>query len=172
MQIRNILRAIILVVLSLLITLPSVVYGVIPYFLMPVAWFVCLLIHRPVFSLTAGIIALKLSTVVLLVIIPSVLYYFDNKTLALIYFSWIGVYLLIRIYSGVHAREVVFIKNWKQLDAYGLTQTKYNSVVTIVMLVLTALPLVFGDYFNSKGLFWVIVMLAAIAWCISPFEKK
>jgi len=100
-----------------------------------------LFIGRPVFSYKARVIILKLSTIFLLLLVPVILYLYVWELLGWIFFVWVAIYFLIRIYSGVHKKEKVVIEAWKQLEVleekYKRTYTKYNVSITFITIVLS-----------------------------------
>jgi hypothetical protein len=171
--IKVVLYIIGIVIVLFLVTLPSLVYGIVPYFLAPVAWLIRLLLHRTVFSYKTGVLSLRLSTIVLLVIVPSILYLYVSQPLGWAFFAWMGLYLLIRIYSGVHGKEREAIHAWKHLDA--LTQNTYtrdNLVITFITIILNAAALASGYYFGKAQGLWIGVTISVVIWCISPFTRK
>jgi len=157
-------------------TLPSIVYGITPYFLLPLGWLIRFFVGRPILSYKAGIIALKLSTVVLLVVVPSVLYIYVWKPLGWAFFAWMGLYLIIRLYSETHAKESDAIDAWKHLDAlvakHERTYTKFNPVLTIITVVLSIAAPILGYYLGKEQGLWFGVAVSAIIWCISPFARE
>jgi hypothetical protein len=171
--VKVILYIIVGIVTFILVTLPSIVYGIIPYFLIPIAWLIRLLLHRTVFSYKTGIVALRLSTIVLLVIIPSAFYLYVSKPLGWIFFAWMASYLVIRIYSGVHRKEGEAINAWKKLDALAQdTYTKDNLVTAIITIILNLAALACGYYLGKAQGLWIGAAIAIILWCISPYANK
>ena len=75
-----------IIVTVILVTIPSLIYGVFSWLLMPIVWLLRLFIGRPVFSYTIGIMALKLDTVVVLLILPAILFVLISKPLGVIFF--------------------------------------------------------------------------------------
>jgi hypothetical protein len=132
--------------------------------------------HQPPFAYTTGLIAMKLSTISLLVVVPSVLYLYTWKPVGLIFFAWIGLYLLLRIYSGVHEREKLTMDAWKQLQAIEdknkHTYVKRNLTVFGITLVLTVIALWVGYIVGGKLGFWIGVAISSVVWLISPYETK
>jgi len=147
-MVRNVIYFLVRVILFFLITVPSLIYGITPHLLLPVGWIIRLFIGRPVLSYTTGVIVLKLSTIFLLLIVPTVLYLYIWEPLGWAFFIWIGLYLLSRIFSGEHEKERVIIEAAKHLDAleekYKHTYIKYNPIVTIITMFLSSASLVAG----------------------------
>ena len=109
-MIRTIIYILVRFILFFLITIPSLVYGISAWLLVPIGWLIRLSIGRPVFSYLTGVIVLKLDTIFLLLIVPTILFLFAWKPLGVIFFLWMASYLLIRIYSGVHGKEKIAIE--------------------------------------------------------------
>lgn len=175
-MIRIIIYFLIRLILFFLVTVPSLIYGISPYLLIPVGWLIRLFIGRPVFSCTTGIIVLKLSTIFLLLIVPTVLYLYVWEPLGWIFFIWMGLYLLIRIYSGVHEKEKVVVEAAKHLDAleekYKHTYIKYNPIVTIMTIILNVASPVAGYYFGGEKGLWIGIAISIVIWCLSPFARE
>jgi len=165
-----------LFIVVFLVTVPSLIYGISGWLLMPVGWLVRLFIGRPVFSYKAGVIVLKLSTIFLLLVVPAILYLYVWEPSGLIFFCWMGFYLLIRIYSGVHKRERTAFEALKQLDAlerkYKHTHTKYNPSITIVTIVLNVAAPVAGYYLGGEKGLWIGIAISAVVWILSPFARE
>jgi len=175
-MIRNVMHFLTRVILFFLITVPSLIYGISPHLLIPVGWLIRLFIGRPVFSYTTGVIVLKLSTILLLLIVPTVLYLYVGELLGWIFFIWIGLYLLIRIYSGVHEKEKVVIEAAKHLDdleeKYKHRYIKYNPIVTIITIILSVASPVAGYYFGGEKGLWIGIAVSIVIWCLSPFARE
>lgn len=163
-------------ILFFLVTLPSLIYGIFPWFLIPVGWLIRLFIGRPILSYKAGVIALKLSTIILLVVVPTILYLYLWAPLSWIFFAWMVLYLVIRIYSGEHEKERAVVEDWKHFDAlerkYERTYTKYNLIITFVTLILNVASLTGGYYLGGEKGLWIGVAISAVIWCLSPFAKE
>ena len=176
MRIRVIIYFLVRLVLFFLVTVPSLIYGVSAWLLVPVAWLIRLSIGRPIFSYTAGIIALKLDTIFVLLVVPTVLSLFIWKPLGVVFFVWMASYLLIRIYSGVHEKERVAIESWKHLDAlekkFERTYVKYNMTVTVVTIFMSLAAPVTGYYFGDEKGLWIGVALSVLIWWLSPFARE
>ncbi|GAI26988.1 unnamed protein product, partial [marine sediment metagenome] len=69
-MIRTIIYILVRFILFFLITIPSLVYGISAWLLVPIGWLIRLSIGRPVFSYLTGVIVLKLDTIFLLLIVP------------------------------------------------------------------------------------------------------
>jgi hypothetical protein len=175
-MLRMILYILTRFILFFLVSLPSLIYGIFPWFLIPLGWLIRLFIGRPILSYKAGVIALKLSTIILLVVVPTILYLYLWEPLGWIFFSWMALYLVIRIYSGVHEKERVVIEAWKHLDAlerkYERTYTKYNLIITLVTIILNVASLIGGYYLGGEKGLWTGVVISAVIWCLSPFARE
>jgi len=84
--------------------------------------------------------------------------------------------LLIRIFSGEHAKEREFIEAAKHLDAleetYKHKYIKYNLTVYIITLLLSGASLIAGNYFiGEKGL-WIGIAISIVIWILSPFARE
>jgi len=175
-MIRKVMHYLARVICFFLVSVPSLVYGISPYLFIPIGWLIRLFIGRPVFSYKAGIIALKLSTLFLLLIVPTVLYLYVWELLGWIFFIWMGLYLLIRIYSGVHGKQQVVIEAWKHLDTleekYKHIYVKYNPIVTIITIILSLASIGVGYYFGGEKGLWIVISISAVVWCLSPFVRE
>ncbi|MFC1981519.1 hypothetical protein ACFLVN_04680, partial [Chloroflexota bacterium] len=158
-MIRTIMYVLILPIVFFLVTVPSLIYGISAWLLIPIGWLMRLFIGRPIFSYKAGLIALKLSTILLLLIVPTILYLYVLEPLGLIFFIWMALYLLIRIYSGVHEKEKIFIKAWKDLDALinqrGHAYTRHNLIITSITIILTVISLMLGYFYGGEAGLWI-----------------
>lgn len=175
-SVKLITRFLILLIVFFLVTIPSLIYGISGLLLIPVGWLVRLFIGRPVFSYKAGVIVLKLSTIFLLLVVPAILYLYVWEPSGLIFFCWMGFYLLIRIYPGVHKREKIAVEALKQLDAlerrYEHTYTKYNPSITIVTIILNVAAPVAGYYLGGEKGLWIGIAISAVIWLLSPFARE
>ncbi len=95
-----------------LVTIPSIIYGITPYFLFPVGFLLSLFTKQPS-TIKASIIAVKITPLFLLFIMPLVLYFFTCKPLGWIFFGWIALYLIIQIYSGASKKTDAILDSWK-----------------------------------------------------------
>jgi len=175
-SVKLVIQFLILLMAFFLVTVPSLIYGISGWLLIPVGWLVRLFIGRPAFSYKAGVIVLKLSTISLLLVVPAILYLYVWEPLGIIFFCWMGFYLLIRIYSGVHERERTAFEALKQLDAlerkYENTYTKYNPGITIVTIVLNVAVPVAGYYLGGEKGLWIGIAISAVVWILSPFARE
>jgi len=174
--VSTILYVLILVLLFFLVTVPSLIYGISSFILTPVGWLIRLFIGRPIFSYKAGVIALKMSTVFLLIIVPTILYFYVWEPLGWIFFSWIALYFLIRIYSGVHERERTIINAWKEFDVfinkYRRTYTKYNLPIAFITIILTIASPALGYFIGGNAGLLTGIVIAIIIWVLSPFARE
>jgi hypothetical protein len=171
--IRLVSYIIVRLLLFFLLTVPGIAYGVLPYFIIPLGWLIRLFVGRPILSYKAGIITLKLSTIILLIIIPSVLYLYVSKLLGVLFFAWIGLYLLIRIYSGVHKHEREVLEASKRLeDLTQTTYTKYYVFLTTITIILSIVALAGGYLLGREIGLWVGVAISILIWIISPFARE
>ncbi len=98
------------------ITVPSIVYGISAYILLPIGFFLSLFTGKlPEFR--ASLIAAKLIPTFLLLVVPLILYFYVWEPLGLAFFVWMVIYFLSRIYSGVHKREARIHEGWKEAKA-------------------------------------------------------
>ncbi len=159
-----------------LITIPSLIYGISAWLLIPLAWLLRLIIQRTVLSYSAGIYSLKMSTIVVLFIIPAIFYFWVWEPLGWIIFTWMGLYLLLRIYTGVHQKGKRSIEAWIQLESLEKkgknTYIKYNPIVTIVTLVLTVTALLAGYYIGGENGLLIGALFSIVIWCLSPYARE
>ena len=162
-MIKDIIQILVFIISFFLITVPSLIYGISAWLLIPLAWLLRLLAQRPVFSNKAGIYSLKISTIFLLLVVPAIFYLFVWVPLGWIFFAWMGLYLLLRKYSGVHEKEKSAIEAWKHLDSleqkFKRTYIKFNPVVTIITLLLTITALLESGGFEPSHLCLMLKIL-------------
>lgn len=101
-----------------LVTLPSIIYGVSSYALLPLGFVLSLFTGKPS-SFRASTIAVKLTPIFLVVGVPLILYFYLSKLAGWIFFGWIVLYLIIRRFSGISARERQITRGWQEAHATG-----------------------------------------------------
>jgi NADH:ubiquinone oxidoreductase subunit 6 (subunit J) len=90
-----------------------------------------------------------------------------------LFFAWIGLYLLIRIYSGVHKHEREVLEASKRLeDLTQTTYTKYYVFLTTITIILSIVALAGGYLLGREIGLWVGVAISILIWIISPFARE
>ena len=93
------------------VTVPSLIYGLTPYILLPIGLLVSLLTGSTS-RIRAAMIADKIAPFFLIFGLPAILYFYVSKPLGIGISGWMIVYFLIRIRTGAARR-----------DAYRMTQS-------------------------------------------------
>lgn len=160
---------------TILISIPSHIYGISRFLLIPVALLFQLFIQKTNI-VRIGIITSKIRTIFVLFIMPVILYLYVWEPAGWIFFVWMTTYLLIRLYSGAHGQELAWRQKWEKIDAL-LEQKKgynikYRPFYTLVTIILIVASLLLGYQFGgTKGLYIGLVFCILI-WFISPFMKE
>lgn len=95
-----------------LVTIPSIIYGITPYFLFPIGFILSLFTKQPSI-IKALIIATRITLPFLLFVVPLILYFLTWEPLGWIFFGWIALYLIIQIYSGASKKTDALLKSWE-----------------------------------------------------------
>jgi len=176
---NKIIFCIIIILMSLgatiLVSIPSHIYGISGWLSVPVAYLFRLFIDKPNIT-RVGIIAFKIRTIFVLLIIPLILYLYVWEPAGWIFFVWMTSYLLLRIYSGAHQQGLAWTQKWERMDAF-LEQKKgyhikYNPFITLVTIILNVATLLLGYQFGGiKGLY-IGLAFCILIWLLSPFMKE
>ena len=97
------------------VTIPSIIYGMSGYILLPIGFFLSIFTGK-VSSIRAAVIADKLSPVFLILGVPLILYFYAWEPLGWIFFAWMVIYFLSRIYTGVHKRDAKMHQGWREAE--------------------------------------------------------
>lgn len=97
------------------VTIPSIIYGISAYILLPVGFLFSIFTGK-VSGIRAGVIADKLSPIFLILGVPLILYFYVWEPLGWIFFAWMVIYFLSRIYSGVHKRDARIHEGWREAE--------------------------------------------------------
>ena len=159
----------------ILVAIPSNIYGFSLLLLTPVGYLLRMFIDRPTI-ISGPIIAEKIRTIFVLLIIPAVLYLYVWEPAGWIFFCWMASYLLIRFDSGVHQQEVEWTQKWKRWDA-AMEQNrgyriKHNLFITFIMIILSAISLVAGYQFGGSSGLWIGVGIATVIWLLNKFAQN
>ena len=170
----SILEVVIILAVFPLVTIPSILYGLSAWVLIPIGLLSRHFMPRPTRT-KETLITLKFTKIFLLFIVPVILYLYVWSPLGWIFFSWMALYLLGRFYSGAHKKELMIREGAKGLEAieerYKRTYVKNNLIVTLIIIILSAISLVLGYQLGGiKGL-WIGVGLSIVILLISPLKE-
>ncbi len=163
-----------LLIVFLLVTVPSILYGLSAWILIPVGLLSRQFMPRPTRTKVA-LITLKFTTIFLLFIVPVILYLYVWAPLGWMFFGWMALYFLSRFYSGAHKKELMIREGAKGLEAleekYKRTYVKNNLFVTLIIIILSAISLVVGYQLGgTKGL-WIAVGISILIMLVSPLKE-
>lgn len=157
------------------ITIPSIIYGITPYFLFPISLFLLLFIGKPS-SIRVSLLSLKLTPVVLIVVLPIIFYFYTWEIFGWIFFAWMLIYYLSRWYTGVHQKELNIIKAWREFDSFAKqgvsTYIRHNPILIAIIIVLTILSILFGYLNGGLAGLGTGVFLAILIWWLTPYSKE
>ena len=87
-----------------------------------------------------------------------------------------SLYLIIRVFSGVHEREHLVLKGAKELDnflnTHGRSHTVYNIPIAIVTVALNILSPILGYLIGGENGLWIGVAISVAIWFFSPFARE
>jgi len=145
--------------------IPSIIYGVSAWILMPIGLLSRFFMKRPNTS-KQTLVTLKFSTAFLIVIMPIILYLYAWEPLGLLFMVWMIVYFIIRLYSGAHEKEQMIRAGMKGLDAitekYQPFYVENNLFISITTLILSIISVVAGYLIGGEkgvligGCFWQV----------------
>jgi len=115
------MSCLVLLLLFPFVTVPSIIYGLSAYLLLPLAFILSIFTGRPS-PLRASSISVWLVPIFLVVVVPVGLY-FLWWPLAIIFAAWMLLYLVGRRFSGVSERQRYTLEGWRQADV-GLRSMK------------------------------------------------
>lgn len=172
--ITSLFSVLILLIMFLLVTVPSILYGLSAWILIPVGLLSRHFMPRPTRTKEA-LITLKFTTIFLLFIVPVILYLYVWSPLGWIFFSWMALYFLSRFYSGAHKKELMIRESAKGLEAleerYKRTYVKSNMIVTLIIIILSATSLVLGYQLGGIRGLWIGVGISIVMLLISPLKE-
>lgn len=164
----------ILLIGFLLVTVPSILYGLSAWILIPVGILARHFMPRPTRT-KAMLITLKFTTIFLLFIMPVILYLYVWSPLGWIFFSWMALYFLSRFYSGAHKKELMIREGARDLEAfeerYKRTYVKNNLIVTLIIILLSATSLVVGYQLGGIRGLWIGVGISTVLLLVSPLKE-
>ena len=96
------------------VTVPSIIYGISAYILLPVGLLLSVFTGKPSFF-KASRIAVKLLPPFLILAVPAGLY-FVWWPLGLIFAIWMIIYFISRRHSGVSERESQIVRGWEEAE--------------------------------------------------------
>jgi len=157
------------------ITVPSITYGISGYLLLPVGFFLILFVGKPS-RIQDSLLALKLTPIFLIVLVPIVLYFYVWEPLSWIFFAWMLIYFLSRFYTGVHKKEVAMIHAWKEFAAFteqnvqGHIRNNYKIIAIIAIVTITS---ILGGYLlgGLTGL-RIGIFAAILNWFLTPYARE
>ena len=158
----------------IVIMFPSMLYGLSAWILMPVGLLSRHLMPRP--TRTKEILfTLKFTTIFLLIIVPVILYIYVWPPLGWIFFGWMALYFLSRFYTGAHEKELMIREGAKGLEAleaeYKRTYVKNNLIVSVLIVVLSAISLVVGYQIGDIRGLWIGAGISTLVLLISPLKE-
>ena len=157
------------------VTVPSVIYGLSAWVLIPIGLLSRQFMVRPTRT-KMGLVILKFPTVFLLIILPVILYLYVWEPLGWIFFGWMALYFLSRFYSGAHKRELLVRAGAKGLEdleeRYKRTYVKNNIIVSVIIIVLSAISLVVGYKIGGSVGLWIGVGFCILVLLISPLKES
>lgn len=172
---RVILITLILVLKIIFELLPSILYGITPYFFMPIGYMSGYFMKRPSPSKRL-IITLKFTTAFLIVIMPVILYLYVWKPLGFIFFAWIVIYFIIRFYSGAHEKERSIRHGAMGLnmliEKHQLYYVENKPIIAVIVIVLTITSLLIGYLISGVNGLWVGSIIAFIIVILGQHQYK
>jgi hypothetical protein len=160
---NTLLGCIISLFLILLVTIPSILYGISDYVLFPVGFLLSLFTKQPSI-IKSSIIATRITPFFLLFIVPFILYVFTWEPLGWIFFGWILLYLIISVYSGASKKRNAVTDSWKlALDNSFYQEYLYirerKAFVTLGIIITVASPII-GYFLNFDPFFALLIGLS------------
>ena len=150
-------------------------YGICPYVLSPVSFLLILFTGKPS-VIEVSLLAVKLTPIFLIVVLPIIFYLYVWEPLSWIFFAWMLIYFLSRLYTGVHKQELATTKAWKELASLAKqnvnTYIRNNPVIIAIIIVLTIVSII-GSYLigGLNGLYFGI-FLAILIWWLTPYARE
>jgi len=170
----SILTMIAFPVVFLLVTIPSLLYGLSAWILIPIGLISRHFMPRPTRTKEI-LITLKFTTIFLLLIVPIILYLYVWPPLGWIFFSWMALYFLSRFYSGAHTKELLIREGAKKLESLEergkRTYVKNNLLVSLVIVILSAISLVVGYQLGGTRGLWIGAGISIVVLLISPLKE-
>ena len=157
------------------ITVPSIIYGISGYVLLPLGFFLILFTGRPS-GIQASLIAFRLIPIFLIIVIPILLYFYVWEPLGWIFFAWMLIYFLSRFYTGVHKKEVTMIHAWKEFAAFteqnvqGYIRNNYKIIAIIA--VLTIISILAGYLLGGLTGLRIGIFAAILNWWLTPYARE
>lgn len=164
-----------LLVAFLLVTIPSIIYGISGYILLPVGCFLVLFMGS-FSSIRASLIAFKLSTVFLIIVVPVILYFYVWEFAGWIFFFWMIIYFILRIYSGVHKKEVIMIQAWREFASFT-EKNPYKYIrnhpkVIAISIVLSIISITVGYLIGGSVGLRIGIIVAILNWWLTPYTRE
>ncbi len=157
------------------VTLPSIIYGICPYILLPVSFFLMLFKGKPS-GIQVSLLALKLTPIFLIVALPIIFYFYVGEPLGWIFFAWMLIYFLSRLYSGVHKKELAMTEAWKEFASFTKqnvnTYVKSNPIIIAIIMGLTIISILGGSLIGGLTGLRIGIFLAVLIWWLTPYARE
>ena len=100
-------------------------------------------------GIQVSLLALKLTPIFLIVALPVIFYFYVWELLGWIFFAWMLIYFLSRLYSGVHKKEKAMTEAWKEFASFTKqnvnTYVKNNPIIIAIITTLTIISILGGS---------------------------
>ncbi len=157
------------------VTIPSIIYGLSAYILLPVSFLLLLFTGRPS-RIQVFLFAVKLTPVFLIVALPIIFYFYVWESLGWIFFAWMLIYFLSRLYTGVHKKELAMIAAWKELASFTKqnvnTYVKSNPIIIAIVIALTIISILTGYFLGGLTGLRTGAFLAILIWWLTPYARE
>lgn len=157
------------------VTIPSIIYGISAYILLPLSFLLLLFTGKPS-GIQVSLLSLKLTPIFLIVMLPILFYFYVWEPLAWIFFAWMLIYFLSRFYTGVHKKDLDMIEAWKELDSItkrGVnTYVRNNPIIIAIIIILTLISILGGYLIGGTEGLRVGLFLAILCWWLTPYARE
>lgn len=157
------------------ITVPSIIYGISGFVLLPLGFFLILFTGRPS-GIRASLIALKLTPIFLIIVVPIILYFYAWEPLNWIFFAWMLIYFLSRFYTGVHKKDVAMIHAWKEFATFTeqnvQRQIRNNYKIIAIIAVVTIISILGGYLLGGLTGLRIGIFAAILNWFLTPYARE
>jgi hypothetical protein len=164
------------ILLLLILIIPGFLHGIVSFFLLPVGALLSVFMGRQV-GFQSGQLAVKVGTIVLLVILPAVFYIYVWEPLGIALFICMALYVLVRVYARSLPKdektETGIPEDLERLiEKYKSEEIKYNPVITVATVILNTASMLTGYLVGGVNGLWIGVAISVILWSLSPFAEK
>lgn len=127
-------------------------------------------------GIQVSLLALKLTPIFLIVILPIIFYFYVWEPLSWIFFAWMLIYFLSRLYTGVHKKELATIEAWKGLASFTKknvnTYIRNNPIIIAIIIVLTVVSILGGYLIGGLAGLRIGIFLAILIWWLTPYARE